>query len=160
MLMTETKHGDLVLAEYSADERTVSAALKAYDPHLRLIWELDSATGRQVWKVVSVWSSEHPAVMILAWRENGIGDPMPLTMRLVDEVRKLREVDPVKASLAIDDANAKVKARLKQKARDDAQAISDEHKPYVDRNRVQVTTAAIPLKPGYMRNKRLRGETP
>lgn len=157
MLMTETRHGDLLLAEYTADERQVSAALKEYDPHLRLIWEVDRETGRQVWIVVSVWSPEHPAVTILNWRENGCGDPLPLTMRIVSDVRRLREQDPVKASKAIDAANQKVKDDAAKQARTDALAVADDHRPYVDRGRVQVTLADVKRRPGYMRNRRRSG---
>lgn len=116
-------HGEgLVLAEYAADERAVQAALKDFDRTLRLVWERDERYGRQVWNVVSVWSPEHPAVQVLTWRVNGTGEPLPLTMRIVDEVKRLRQVDTMKVA---DDANADlVAAADKQNFEDTLEAVT------------------------------------
>lgn len=99
----------LVVAEYAQDERTISGDLKAFDPSLRLVWEQDVRTGRPVWNVVSVWSPEHPAHQVLSWRDEVTLEPLPLTSRLVDEVKRLRSVDTLKQS---DAANAALKAGI------------------------------------------------
>lgn len=132
-------HGSgLTLAEFSVDERTVQQQLREFDPQLRLVWERDDEFGCQVWNVVKVWSADHPAVQILTWREDGVGRPLPLTSRLVDEVKRLREVDTLAAS---DAANARIRARADKQARDDALAIASEHAPKINRGRV---AASIP----------------
>lgn len=125
--------GSLLVAENSTDEASVRAALKRFDPGLILSWEQDREWEMQVWNVHYLLSFDLPARFILSWRENGVGKPLPLTHSLVDEVKRLREVDTMKQ---VDAANAKLKASLEKKQRDDSLAVSADHKPYVDRGRV------------------------
>lgn len=115
--------GELLLAERAADERAVSAALKDFDRTLRLVWEVDQKTGLQVWNVVAVWSPEHPAVQVLTWRDETTLAPYPLTMRLVDEVKRLRQVDTMRMS---DQANASLRAQVDKELFDSTLDITTE----------------------------------
>lgn len=146
--------GNLLVAEHGASEASVRAALKDFDRRLVLSWEHDDTHQTQVWNVHLVHSQDLPALFICSWRENGVGRPLPLTHSLVDEVKRLREVDTMKQ---VDDANARLKARLEKQDRDNALAIAGDHKPYVDRHRVTVTTSdAKNRKPAWQRNRHLR----
>lgn len=138
------------------DERTVQSQLKALDPRLRLVQQFDPDAG-MYYEVVCVWSAEHDARSVYKHRAGGgIGEPLPLSSRVVEEVKRLREVDTLKAS---DDANARLREQIRKDSRDAALAISDDHKPYVDRGRVQITTASVRRpKPYWQRNKHLREE--
>lgn len=128
-------NGGLVLAEFSVDERTVQQQLREFDSELRLVWEKDDQYGVEVWNVVKVWSPDHPAVQILTWRENGSGRPLPLTSRLVDEVKRLRSED---TSAAVDRANARLRAQQAKQARDDTLALASEHAPRINKGRVGI----------------------
>lgn len=125
--------GNLIVAENSAGYGSVRAALKRLDRNLVLTWDRDEKYGVEVWNVHLVTSSDHPAHFICSWRENGTGRPLPLTHSLVDEVKRLREVDTL---AAVDAANARVKASMAKQERDNALAVSSDHKPYIDRGRV------------------------
>jgi hypothetical protein len=134
--MVYSRHGgELVLAEYAQDERTVAAALKDLDPQLRLTWEVCQKTGRTVWNVVKVWSPEHPAVQILTWRDERTLEPYPLTSRIVDEVKRLRQVDTMRES---DLANARLRERQsRDEFNDTLEAVTD-FKKIVDTGRIHV----------------------
>lgn len=149
-----SRHGaGLIVAENAMDERTVQTDLQAFDPRLRLVSQFDQDCG-WYYEVVCVWSPEHDARSVYKHRENGgIGEPLPLSSRVLDEVRRLQGDALFDAA---ETANARLVAAKKQQARDDAAALAQEHAPYVDRNRVQVTTAKVGRKPYWMRNKHLK----
>jgi hypothetical protein len=90
MGLVYSSYGGLMLAENAADESAVSRALRQLDPDLRLVWKVDDETGRQVYRVFKYMGDSQPAAFIMDWREHGVGAPLPLTHRLVDEVKNLR----------------------------------------------------------------------
>ena len=105
MYVYSRRGGHLLVAEQSASERAVQSALTDFDPGLVLTWELDSH-GRRVWNVHKVISEERPAIFVCTWRDE-TGAPRDLTFGLLDEVKRLREVDTM---AAIDAHNAKIRA--------------------------------------------------
>lgn len=135
--------GSLLLAEHAADERQVSAALKNLDPSLRLTWEVDQRTGRQVWNVVRVWSPEQPAIQVLTWRDETSLEPRPLTSSIVDEVKRLRQVDTMKQS---DQANARLREQAAKQEFNDTLEVVTDFKKIVDSGRVHV-----PIRPAMKR---------
>lgn len=134
--MVYSRHGGtLLIAERAADERAVQAALKDFDPSLRLTWENDVNTGRQVWNVHSVWSPDHPAVLIHTWRDSTTLAPLPLTMRIVDEVKRQRQVDTMKE---IDNANARLKAAAGKESYDGILEVTEEFEKLGRTGRIHV----------------------
>lgn len=126
------RHSDsgLVLAEHICrDESQVVSALKEIDPRLALQKEAANAEGGWKYKVLRVWSEDHPPTPILTWTDD-YGNPLPLTFGLIDKVKihmlGFRGNDYY---VSADEHNEKLQAaRDKQKA-DDLAAIRDEHLP-------------------------------
>lgn len=88
MVHVYSRHGTgLLVAEHSADERSVTVALRDFDPDLVLTWEVQE--GQQVWEVHKVVSQDRPAVFICRWQDRH-GAPLPLSHGLVDLVKQLR----------------------------------------------------------------------
>lgn len=87
--MFESSHRGLIVCENAADEKAVTAALKQFDPRLRLGCEVDREHKRPVYVVVRVWSDSHDAAFICDWRDDN-QVPLPLSHRLVDKVKDLR----------------------------------------------------------------------
>jgi hypothetical protein len=75
----------LVLAEHGQDEAAVAHALRQHDDQLRLVRQPLGDT--LVWKVYRYAGSDRPAEFLLAWTTS-TGEPLPLSMRLVDEVQR------------------------------------------------------------------------
>ena len=82
------EEGGITVARHSADERSVSEALKRFDPDLVLTWELDSQ-GRQVYEVRKIVGRDRPALLICQWLDD-YGEPLPLSHALLDLVVRLR----------------------------------------------------------------------
>lgn len=76
----------LVIAEHGQDEAAVARALKQHDRELRLVQQVDPATGRLRWCVYSYQGPDRPALFVYAWQTQ-TGEPLPLSHRLVDEVK-------------------------------------------------------------------------
>ena len=88
MGLVYTRRDDgLVLAQASQDEAAVARALKQHDPELRLVPQESEVLGKRCYKVYRYAGSERPAEFILAWVKDG--DPLPLSMGLVDAVKAL-----------------------------------------------------------------------
>lgn len=129
-ILTRRESG-LIVAENSADERTIQRALKDFDPHLVLTWEVDP-TGVQVWNVHYVESGDRPAIFIAAWRDD-YGTPLPLSSSLVDKVKSLRAgVDWVKVA---DEENRRLVERRRREAESDMDQVAAEYQPYIDDRR-------------------------
>lgn len=88
MSLVYYRRGGIVVANEAADERSVSEALKRFDPDLVLSWELDSQ-GRQVYEVHKIVGRDRPAVLICRWTDD-YGEPRPLSHALLDLVAQHR----------------------------------------------------------------------
>ena len=66
MVFTQSQNG-LVLACEGSDEAACAAALRQYDPDLRLVPQDSDAYGRRIYKVYRYQGSEQPAVFVCGW---------------------------------------------------------------------------------------------
>lgn len=80
--------GGLILVEHSADEAAVARALKQHDPELELFREIDPRYMTWVWKV-NRRAPDGSFEFVMGWRKDHVGEPLPLSMRIVDEVQRL-----------------------------------------------------------------------
>lgn len=119
----------LFVAETTRDEQAIIAALKQIDPRLALQKERASAEGGWKFKVLRIWSEDHPPTPILTWTD-AYGNPLPLTDGLIDKVKihmlGFRGNDYY---VSADEHNAKLKAERDKQRADDLAAIRDEHLP-------------------------------
>lgn len=91
------RRGGLYVASEASDEDSIARALKRFDRDLILTWELD-AHGRRVYEVHKIVSRDRPALLVLRWAERGgIGEPIPLSHALLDEVARLQRGGTVEA---------------------------------------------------------------
>lgn len=80
----------LVVAREGAGESTVRRALKQHDPRLMLDYVLDTDWGgRQVWQVMVRVSGDAPPHVVCRWRNEQTGEPLELSLGLVEKVRAL-----------------------------------------------------------------------
>ena len=118
----------LLVAEETRDEQSITAALKQIDPRLALQKEPANAEGGWKYKVLRVWSEDHPPTPILTWTDE-YGNPLPLTDGLIDKVHihmlGFRGNDYY---VSADEHNARVQAQREKQQKDDLAAIRDEHK--------------------------------
>lgn len=125
------RHDDsgLFVAEQTRDEQAIVKALKEIDPRLALQKERASAEGGWKYKVLRVWSEDQPPTPILTWTDP-FGNPLPLTDGIINKVHVhmlgFRGNDYY---VSADEHNAKLQAQRDKQARDDLEAIRDEHLP-------------------------------
>lgn len=136
LVMRETGSG-LVLAEQGGDEASISRAIKEIDSHYVLQRHESDVAGKHVYVVVCIVSEDQPAIRILTW-DDGNGNPRPLSSGLVEEVKKWRPEARGRRGLDADQHNAKLREQTEQLRRDELAAVSDDHRPFVERNRVSV----------------------
>ena len=77
----------LFFVEHGEDEARVSRALREYDADLRLVPQDSDTHGRRIYKVYRYAGSDRPAEFLLYWA-NERGEPYPLSMRLLDEIKR------------------------------------------------------------------------
>jgi hypothetical protein len=118
----------LIVAEYGADGAAVLRALKEYDRSLVLLppgVDMRSGADRQHWRVYAKVSDDRPPTFVLAWTDEN-GDPLPLSMRILDKVKEHdrntrgRVVDP-------DDHNRRRRHAIESQAAKDREALREEH---------------------------------
>jgi hypothetical protein len=143
----------LVLAEHGADEAAVARALRQHDPDLRLVRQLDLERKVQVWKVYRYAGSNREAEFLLAW-QTPRGEPMPLSMSLVDEVlrhdRNSRAADLVDA----DTANARLVQKQRNQSEADAEAARDDWRARAEKGRLPVFPRSLKLAAARRRGRR------
>ena len=89
-LIHSRSNSGLIVAEYGADGAAVRRALKEYDPNLELLPPgVDTVDGadRRHWRVYARVAFDRPLVFVCAWTD-GAGEPLPLSMRLLDKVKE------------------------------------------------------------------------
>jgi hypothetical protein len=155
-LITRTTAVGLVLAEHGQDEATVARALKQIDGRLCLQKHPGRVPGGWVYKVFRAWSDDHPADLICTWADE-YGNPLPLTMGLVDQVNRLRLDAPNKGPDA-DAHNAAHLEAVRKLGRDLEQAVIDDHRAKVERGQVSVSLSERNRKPEWLKRNRGRIE--
>lgn len=111
MPTTYSEHSSgLLIAQAGADEAAVSRALWEYDRNLKLRSAVDS-TGRTFWSVRAYIGSEMPDRFVCVWMDEQTGEPLPLSMNLLEKVKQL---DPNTRSVYLDEdtLNAHAKASV------------------------------------------------
>lgn len=118
----------LVVAEYGADGAAVRRALKQYDRNLELLppgVDVQGGADRRHWRVYARVSGDRPLVFVTAWADRN-GDPLPLSMRLLD---KVKEQDRTTRGVYLDaDArNRELRAQVAERSRADSETLAEEH---------------------------------
>ena len=80
--------GSLAVVENTVDRRRIERELRGLDPQLFLDAEID-LRHRFVWTVKYHVGSEHPPHLVFEWRDQKTNEPLPLTMGIVDRVKRL-----------------------------------------------------------------------
>ena len=152
-----------LLVPQGAHEAAVSAALREHDPDLRLVPQDSDHYGRTIYKVYRYVGSERPAECILFWGDPTQNVAYPLSMSLVDEVRRhdrgMRGFDAETS----DALNAKLLAARARESREMGEALAEDYQDrlsgkrrtilhrgrdlYAARNRVRRRTGARELEP-------------
>jgi hypothetical protein len=145
----------LVVAEYSADESAVAAALKHHDPELELIRQMDAETMRWAWSV-NRRAPDGSFELVVCWRKNGYGEPLPLSMSLVDEVQK-HDRNTRGTPGNVDEVDRRVRAEHRKDYMRDAEAIVKEFGPKLDEKKMAPLPRSQSLR---MARDRVRAKTP
>lgn len=119
----------LVVAEHTVDEARLGRALKEIDDRLVLQKERANVEGGWKYRVLRVWSEDHPPTPIITWTDE-YGHALPLTWGLIDKVKIHMlgfrgndfYVDP-------DDHNRRHQEKLDRQIAADHAAIAAEHRP-------------------------------
>jgi hypothetical protein len=151
-LITRTTAVGLVLAEHAQDEAAVARALRQIDDKLCLQKHPGQISGGWVYKVFRAWSDDHPADLICTWADE-YGNPLPLTMGLVDLVNRLR-LDAPNRGVDADAHNEAHLAGIRKLGRDLEQAVIDDHRAKVERGRVSVSMGVTNRKPEWVKKNR------
>jgi hypothetical protein len=119
----------LVLAEEAMDEARLSRALKEIDDRLVLQKERSSAPGGWTYRVLRIWSAEHPPAPVVIW-EDDYGNPLPLTSGILDAVHK-HLIGFRGNRFYVDEAehNRRHVEQMEQRLADELEAIREEHLP-------------------------------
>ena len=146
MIVTEHRASGLVVARDSMDEASVQRQLKRLDGRLVLQKHArDGVEGGWVYKVICI-VSDTLAPIIFTWMDD-FGNPLPLSSGLVEAVQS-RMLASRNRPIDEDEWNARLRAERNKDIEREKQAMMDEHRPYVERNRVSVSMAKTG-KPAY-----------
>lgn len=89
LVYSET-HSGITRADFGADGDAVRRALRQHDDRLRLLPPgVDAGDGRERrhWRVYLYVAGDRPLEFLLSWQTDR-GEPLPLSMALVDEVQR------------------------------------------------------------------------
>lgn len=118
----------LIVAEYGSDGAAVRRALKQYDQNLELLPPgVDTVDGadRRHWRVYARTSPDRPLVFVTSWCDRA-GEPLPLSMRLLDKVRE-QDRNTRGRYLDADERNRALRERLAKESREQAEELTEEH---------------------------------
>ena len=155
--------GGLFVPE-GAHEAAVMRALREHDDDLRLVPQDSDHFGRRVYKVFRYAGSNRPAEFILFWGDPGKGVAYPLSMSLVDEVKRHDRGMHGFSAEDSDTINARLKADLARESREQGAELADEFRDHIAgkgtksilfrgkhlqaaRNRVRARTKSRELRP-------------
>jgi hypothetical protein len=141
VIFTETRPSGLVVARDSMDEEAVERALKRLDGRFTLQKRWEDGHG-WVYVVIEVVSDSY-APIVLTWRK-------PLSSALIDKLQSLQQGQ--RNALADEDEhNAKLVETLERDRQAFADAVLEDHEPYVSRGRVSVSLGPMKKKPYWKR---------
>jgi hypothetical protein len=138
-LVTRQTESGLVLAEQAADGAGLRRALKDIDRNL-VLWPPDAMS--PYWRVLERRGDDRPAETILTWMGMDAA-PLPLSSGILDEVQRLRK-DARNRGLTVEERNAQLEAAVAKERRDGMDALADEYRPYLERERVGVSMGPKP----------------
>ena len=127
-LIHSRRDSGLIVAEYGTDGAAVRRALKQYDQALELLPPgVDTSDGadRRHWRVYARVSNDRPMVFVTAWATDA-GDPLPLSMRLLDKVKE-QDRNTRSRYLDADRRNQEHRDRLAAHSRAEGEALVQEH---------------------------------
>jgi hypothetical protein len=133
-----TTGSGLVVADEAMDEARVDAALKRLDRSFSLQKRRDDGELVEVYKVVK-YVSDTLAPVVFTWVDEH-GRPLPLSHALVDEFRR-HMIGERTDYVSEDEHNRRLVEERRRDARREADAVLDDHRPYVERGRVSVSLA-------------------
>lgn len=131
LVFSENDSG-LVVAEQSADERSVRDALRDHDRALRLVRGFSEEHGCWVWRVYRYAGPDRPAEFLCDWSDRR-GTPFPLSHRLVDYVRHELDKNGRAPGPDPDRRNAELVERRRKDADADMDEAAREHAKAVGR---------------------------
>lgn len=127
-LVHSRRDSGLIVAEYGADGAAVRRALKNYDGNLELLppgVDVKGGADRRHWRVYARVSADRPLVFVTSWATEG-GEPLPLSMRLLDKVKEQDRNSRV-GYLDADSRNRARQERLGKHSRSEGERLVDEH---------------------------------
>lgn len=126
LVHSQTNSG-LILAEYGADGAAVLRALKEYDRDLRLLPPGVSVHGadKAHWAVYAYRGEDRPPAFVLAW-VGPDGEPLPLSMRIVDQVKQ-QDKNTQSVYLDAEARNAIAAEQREKQSRSEGEALVDFH---------------------------------
>jgi hypothetical protein len=138
VLVERELRSGLVAVEQSGDEAQISRALKQIDERYVLQKHPAEIEGGWVYKVFCIVSEDQPAICIHTWCDDR-GNPLPLSSGLIEDVKRWRPESRERRGFDADEHNRQVTERLEKEREADIEAVSSDHKPWVERNRVTVS---------------------
>lgn len=120
----------LVLAEQAMDETAIGAALRQFDQRLSLQF-------RPPYYVVVCSVSEYEAPVVATWMDLH-GRPLPLSSGLLEKVQAWH-VGSRNRPETVEEHNARRLVELETMRARTAEAVREDHRPYVERDRTQVS---------------------
>lgn len=150
MLVERELRSGLVVAEQSADEASVSRALKLIDPRYVLQKHPSEVEGGWVYKVVCV-VSDTQAPVIFTWCDDH-GNPLPLSSGLVEDLKRWRPEARDRRGFDADTHNARLEQSLDRDRANTTEALHDDHAGRVERGRVTVGLGATSRMRYWQRN--------
>jgi hypothetical protein len=153
-LVSRTHDSGLLLVEQSQEEAALRRDLKRLDDRLRLLQPAHVCPGTPTgyWRVVRVVSDDRPAAPVLTWMD-ALGEPLPLTSGILDEVNRHRK-DGRNFGPNADERNAALEDAVRREREQTREAIHDEYAPYLERERVGVSLGAHNRIPYWQRKYR------
>ena len=150
--LTSTDGG--LLVPQGAYEEAVARALKEHDPLLRLVPQDSDHFGRRVYKVFRYAGSDRDAEFILFWGDPTNGVAYPLSMAIVDEVKRHDRNERGFSAEDPDVLNARLVEQRQREARELGSAIAEEHADRMEGKKTSVLFTGKNLQLSRIRQRR------
>lgn len=127
-LIHSRRDSGLIVAEYGTDGAAVRRALKDYDRNLELLPPGVDAIGgadRRHWRVYARVGGDRPLVFVTAWATES-GEPLPLSMRLLDRVKE-QDLNTRVRYLDADARNARKQEERDRRSKQEGVDLTEEH---------------------------------
>jgi hypothetical protein len=131
LVFTDSPSG-LVLATHGSDEAATAAALREWDPDLRLVPQDSDHFGRRVYKVYRYRGSEQPAEFLCGWWDD-LGNPYD-SLSVTGLLEMVKRLDRNTRSDYIDPdvKNARLTAQRRHDAAAELDAVAEEFAGRID----------------------------